>query len=81
MTIKTLAYSAQQHLEANTGARYKRAHIYELLAAAFGFNSYASLCADAVFIEEFDGDIRRALHIGILAGDGKAAFLIDIDIV
>ncbi|MFV0601889.1 MAG: hypothetical protein ACK5NE_08740 [Brachymonas sp.] len=51
MTIKTLAYSAQQHLEANTGARYKRAHIYELLAAAFGFNSYASLCADAVFTE------------------------------
>jgi len=51
MTVKTLAYSAQQHLEAGTGARFKRAHIYELLAAAFGFNSYASLCADAVFTE------------------------------
>ena len=50
-TIKTLAYSAQQHLEANIGARYKRAHIYELLAASFGFNSYASFCAAAVFTE------------------------------
>lgn len=51
MTIKKLAYTAQQHLKANTGASYKRAHVYELLAASFGFNSYAALCSDAVFIE------------------------------
>lgn len=49
MTIKELAYSAQRHLQASTGAQIKRAHIYELLAAAFGFGSYAALCADAVF--------------------------------
>ena len=52
MTIKELAYSAQQHLQTNAGTRFKRAHIYELLAATFGFNSYAALCADAVFTKQ-----------------------------
>ena len=49
MTIKELAFSAQQHLQASTGTQIKRAHIYELMAAAFGFGSYAALCTDAVF--------------------------------
>lgn len=49
MTIKELAYSAQQHLHTRTGNSFKRAHIYELLAALFGFNSYAALSAEAVF--------------------------------
>jgi len=65
MTIKELAYSAQQHLEASTGARYKRAHIYELLAASFGFNSYASLGADAVFTEASLTN-RRASSSGLV---------------
>ena len=51
MTIKELAYSAQQHLHARTGTSFKRSHIYELLAASFGFNSYAALGAVAVFTE------------------------------
>lgn len=51
MTAKELAYSTQQHLQASTGANFKRAHIYELLAASFGFNSYAALGADSVFAE------------------------------
>ena len=42
MTIKELAYSAQQHLQASTGGSFKRAHVYELLAASFGFNSHAA---------------------------------------
>jgi hypothetical protein len=49
MTIKELAYSAQQHLQACTGSTFKRAHIYELLAATFGFNSYAAFSSEAVF--------------------------------
>jgi hypothetical protein len=49
MTIKELAYSTQQHLQASTGGSFKRAHIYELLAASFGFNSYAAFGVDAVF--------------------------------
>ena len=49
MAIKELAYSAQQHLQSNTECSFKRAHIYELLASSFGFNSYASLCSSHVF--------------------------------
>ena len=37
MTIKELAYSAQQQLQASTGKPLKRAHIYELLAASFDY--------------------------------------------
>ena len=48
MTIKSLAFDAQQYLESQTGTTFKRGHIYELLAASLGFNSYASLCADHV---------------------------------
>jgi TPR repeat protein len=58
MTIKEFAYSAQQHLQASTGVPFKRAHIYELLAALFGFNSYAALVADAVFAEQRSANLR-----------------------
>lgn len=51
MTIKALAYSAQQYFQATTGSSFKRAHIYELLAASFGFNSYAALSIDAIFMQ------------------------------
>lgn len=65
MTIKALAYSAQQHLQASTGGSFKRAHIYELLAASFGFNSNAALGADAVFTEQSLSS-RRASSYGSL---------------
>lgn len=48
MTIKQLAFDTQQYLQSQTGIFFKRSHIYELLAAALGFNSYAALCADHV---------------------------------
>jgi len=48
MNIKEFAYSAQQHLEAQSGEKFKRAHIYELLAASFGYNSFAALCTESV---------------------------------
>ena len=51
MTIKQLAFDTQQHLQAQTSTAFKRSHVYELLAAAFGFNSYASLCAEHVFMQ------------------------------
>lgn len=51
MTIKQLAFDAHLHLHANTGNTFKRSHVYELLAAAFGFNSYASLCAEHLFTQ------------------------------
>jgi len=48
MTIKEFAYSAQQHFQALTGETFKRAHIYELLAASFGYHSYAALSSESV---------------------------------
>ncbi|MBL0419794.1 hypothetical protein JI739_05470 [Ramlibacter sp. AW1] len=62
MTTKELAYSAQQHLQASTGGPFKRAHIYELLAASFGFKSYAALGVDAVFTQQRPDDERTASH-------------------
>ena len=58
MTIKELAYSAQQHLQANTGGSFKRAHVYELLAASFGFNSHAAFGVDTVLTELRQNDRR-----------------------
>ena len=62
MTIKELAYSAQQRLQASTGSSFKRAHIYELLAASFGFNSYAALGVDAVLTQQRPDDKHFASH-------------------
>jgi len=49
MTIKAIAFSAQQRVAERCGISLQRSHVYESLAAAFGFASYASLCADAAF--------------------------------
>ena len=58
MTIKELTYSAQQHLQASTGGSFKRAHVYELLAASFGFNSHAAFGVDTVLTELRQNDRR-----------------------
>lgn len=62
MTIKQLAFDTQQHLQAQTSTTFKRSHVYELLAAAFGFNSYASLCAAYVFTQSSLTSRRPARH-------------------
>ena len=51
MTIKNLAYRVQQRLSAATDGSFKRSHVYELLAAAFGHSSYAALCSESVFTQ------------------------------
>lgn len=58
MTIRELAYAAQQHLQVSTKSLFKRAHVYELLAASFGFNSYAAFGVDTVFTELRPNDNR-----------------------
>ncbi len=50
-TIKELAHHAQQKLQSSTGSSFKKTHVYELLAASFGFNSYAALNSIAVFTQ------------------------------
>lgn len=49
MAIKELAFSAKQHLNSSTGQQFRQSHVYELLAACFGFKSSASLNAEHVF--------------------------------
>lgn len=51
MTIKNIIYSAHQSLEQVANIPVKRSHVYELLAAAFGFNTYASLTSNAILIQ------------------------------
>jgi TPR repeat protein len=62
MTIKQLAFDTQQYLQAQTSTAFKRSHVYELLAAAFGFNSYASLCAEYVLTQGGLTSRRPAKH-------------------
>ncbi len=51
MTIKALAHAAQQHIQATTASPFKRTHVHELLAAAFGFKSYAAFSTDSLLME------------------------------
>ncbi|MDD5580994.1 MAG: hypothetical protein PHY16_17190 [Methylobacter sp.] len=62
MTIKEFAYSAQQHLEAQSGEKFKRTHIYELLAASFGYNSFAALCAESVVFQGKQASKNSSQH-------------------
>jgi hypothetical protein len=62
MTIKEFAYSAQQHLETQSGEKFKRAHIYELLAASFGYNSFAALCTESVVFQGKQGSKHSSQH-------------------
>jgi hypothetical protein len=66
MTIKELAYSAQQYLQAGNSGSFKRAHIYELLAASFGFNSFAAFGVDTVLTEHRPDDKRVAPQSAII---------------
>lgn len=47
MTLKSLARDAQLSLQASAGCDLRRSHIYELLAAALGHQSWASFLADS----------------------------------
>jgi hypothetical protein len=52
MTTKSLAYSIQKYLQEKTGATIARSHVYELIAAAFGFNSRAAMASAFVLVEK-----------------------------
>lgn len=41
MTLKELAHTAHQHLQTRAGCAIKHSHVHELLAAAFGYQSWA----------------------------------------
>lgn len=59
MILKNYAYLSQQKLEPIVGGSFKRSHFYELLAASFGFKSYAALSSDCVFTQQEDGNTSQ----------------------
>jgi hypothetical protein len=73
MTLKELAHSAQQHLQSRTGLPVKRGHVHELLAAAFGYQSWAAFRSESLLADAGVGDalsgaspqlIGRAVQLG-----------------
>ena len=81
MAIKELAHSAQQHIQASTGCTFRRSHVYELLAAAFGFKSFAAFSASALLADAGIGDftpqasselIGRVVQLGYPQGISAA---------
>ncbi|MDP3087600.1 MAG: hypothetical protein Q8M99_05370 [Methylotenera sp.] len=66
MTIKNIIYSAHQKLEQVASIPVKRSHIYELLAAAFGFNTYASLTIKAILIQRESYDTADTVNLALI---------------
>lgn len=66
MSLKQLAYSAQQQLQTNTGVPFRRSHVYELLAAALGFKSYAAFVSQAVPTHRSPNDKRADPHSALV---------------
>jgi hypothetical protein len=73
MTLKELAHTAHQHLQARAGCAVKRSHIHELLAAAFGYQSWAAFLSESLLADAGVGDapedasplvIDRAMQLG-----------------
>ena len=85
MTIKNTVYSAHQRLKDVTNPPVKLTHVYELLAAAFGFNSYASLKSVAILTNlndpitaNLDSILQRASLLGYQAfPDGELVAIIE----
>ncbi|MFQ2557571.1 hypothetical protein ACK3YI_21125, partial [Aeromonas caviae] len=50
MTIKAFVHTTQRELKDVLGISLKRSHIYEMIAAAYGYSTYASLQADAILL-------------------------------
>jgi len=51
MTVKNIVFLTSQRLDRIVVVKIKKTHIYEFFAAAFGFNTYAALNSEIIFIE------------------------------
>lgn len=90
MTLKSLAHTAHQSLQARAGCDVRHGHIHELLAAAFGYRTWAALHADALLADDGVGQapdatappqvVGRALQLqyGQAAALAMAAALADL---
>ena len=84
MTLREFAHSAQQHLQTLAGLPVKRSHVYELLAAAFGYSSWAafrseSLLADAGVGERLAGTSPQLIGRAVQLGYGQTASVLLAD--
>lgn len=67
MSIKSVAHLAHQRITSNAERSFKRTHFYELIAAAFGYGSYAALGAEAVLFAGADPVVQEQLAARIAA--------------
>ncbi|WP_429055343.1 hypothetical protein [Aeromonas jandaei] len=73
MTIKAFVHTTQLELKDVLGISLKRSHIYEMIAAAYGYTTYASLQADAILLSHTKWQVAldvsaieaRAIILGI----------------
>ncbi len=68
MTIKTFAFEVQSNLSKAPGIALKRSHVHEVLAALFGFSSYAALTTQRVLVQHDDSAPAIPLDIARAAG-------------
>lgn len=66
MPFKAFAFSAQQHLQSCTGHPFRRSHLYELLAAAFGLRSHAALTSQGFLTNAGIGPSRPTITPALL---------------
>jgi hypothetical protein len=68
MTFKALARAAHQSLQARAGCDIRHSHIHELLAAAFGYRTWATLTTDALLADHGVGQAPQASAKPQIAG-------------
>lgn len=68
MTFKALARTAHQSLQARAGCDIRHSHVHELLAAAFGYRTWAALTTDALLANQGVGQTLEACAGPQIAG-------------
>lgn len=68
MTFKALVHTAHQSLQARAGCDIRHSHVHELLAAAFGYRTWAALTSDALLADQGVGQAPEASARPQIAG-------------
>lgn len=78
MTLKELAHTAHHQLQARAGCAIKHSHVHELLAAAFGYQSWAAFLSELLLADAGVGDapedaLPRVIGRAVQLGYGQSA--------
>lgn len=68
MTLKALTHTAHQSLQTRADCDIRHSHVHELLAAAFGYRTWAALTTDALLADHGVGDAPQAYAGTQIAG-------------